>query len=104
MIFTDFMTNENFLYKLSGTELDDINKSKYDVRIFRDKSTDAFASVVLSENKERLIYFLDYTYHAIYSHIIKNINKWIINFNQNNIGEHIKPMYGMEKIFFVFKG
>lgn len=122
MDFCDKLNRKNFLYKKNNTSLDSINNAKTDVRIFRDKSTDAFASVVLAENRKRMFSFIDYTYHAIYSHVIRNVCQKILAMNDQinkgtrrdirseyfvfgrAVNKTLKPMCGVEKLFYVFKG
>lgn len=108
MDFCDKLNRKIFLYKKSNTSLDSINNAKTDVRIFRDKSTDAFASVVLAEERKRMFSFIDYTYHAIYSYVIQNVCQKILAINsqlyKGNVNKTLKPMCGIEKLFYVFKG
>ncbi len=90
-------------YKNDMTTFDDSSDNDVAVRIFRDMTTDIYTEVFF-DNNQVLEHFLDYTFHVLYSTIMKSINQEIINHNIANQDDHVKPLTGLETIYLLFKG
>src|SRR5271154_6187936 len=91
------------ILKIPMDTLDDPKINKDNMRIYRDKATDQFASTIF-KNKEKLCRFLDYTFHAINSYLVIHLNEELIDISKQNPGQHILPLCGDESVIFVFKG
>lgn len=96
------LLKNNLPYKINSTTFDDAKDNENAVRIFRDLSTDLYTDIFLNNNVQ-LANFLDYTFHVLYSEIIKNTNMNIILFNSTK-NDNIKPLCGPERVYLVFKG
>src|SRR5258706_4734942 len=101
--FFDLIKSRNYGHKYIETVPDDIELAENSKRIFRDLSTDIFNNVFFKDNN-LLVYFIDYTYHKIYSSLILNLNKNLINYSNNNRNVNLKPINGNEDIILIFKG
>jgi hypothetical protein len=95
--------NINYSFKRHDTKLQDRNKNNNDSRIFRDICTEQYTDTILND-PIIIPLFLDYTFHALYSELILNVNLQLIrNINlEENI--HIQPLVGDEAFFLIFKG
>lgn len=91
------------LLKISLDVLDNPKKNEDNMRVYRDKSTDQFATVMFSD-KDKMYQYLDYTFHTIYSYLITKINRELILQSIKNPEMNIKPLCGDESVIFVFKG
>lgn len=90
------------LLKIPLDCLDDPIDNDRNYRIYRDKSTDTFVSTLFTD-KEKLYKFLDYTYHALNSKLIININIELMKLGEN-YPEPIRPINNNENIHLIFKG
>ena len=100
----EHFVNHNFTtHKNNITVFDNAADNQKALRIFRDMSTDIYVKVFFNDN-DQIANFLDYTFHMIYSKLIINTNKTIIEYNINNSNIHIKPISGPERCYLVFKG
>jgi len=99
--------NQYYVYKKLSSTNDNAQNNESQYRMFRDMSTDEYTEIMISDDSN-LNLFLDYTFHELYSNIIKYINIQLLNAvpfnNASNPLEHIKPIVGDENIFLVFKG
>lgn len=91
------------LVKIPLDTLDNPKKNEDNMRIYRDKSTDQFASVIFS-NKDKMYQYLDYTFHTINSYLVTKINKELLLQADKNPDVKITPLCGDEAVLFVFKG
>lgn len=91
------------LLKIPMDILENPKKSAENVRIFRDKSTDQFATIIFA-NKDKMYQYLDYTFHTIYSYLVTRVNKELMAQAALHPEMNIMPLCGDESIVFVFKG
>jgi len=99
--------NTNFTFKNTDTYFTNPDNSAED-RTFRDDSTNIYTATFFNDINIMSL-FVDYTYHALYSEVITNINtsiidKIILNDPEPKNNVHIKPLVGDENVFLIFKG
>ena len=97
------LQRQDYVNKRRMTDFDDVDDNQTAWRVFRDTTTTAYVQTYFN-TPEVLAAFIDYTYHAIFSHIILNMNKKIIEYTKQSPKYHIKPICGRENAFLLFKG
>lgn len=99
--FKNILSNNLGEYKHCDTYITDPSNDT-NVRIFRDLVTDIYTKTFF-EDKRNLYTLLDYTYHELYSSVILGVGAKIHKLNNNN-NYDIRPLYGSECIYLIFKG
>lgn len=96
------MTYKNGLaYKYNTSYDEKINIEKF--RIFPDMTTDMFVKTFY-DSEQSLYAFVDYTFHALYSELVKKVTLDIMNYNKCNKHTHVLPICGSEGYYMIFKG
>jgi len=96
--FFDLVKKYNYTFSHVSSGLTDENSPLVtnNVRVYRDITTDAFVKNIFHDEETRFL-FLDYTFHIINSMLCSKINDYLLD-------NKCPPLYGDEKIYFVFKG
>jgi hypothetical protein len=107
--------NSNYTYKKTMGGFDNAQDNPNHIRCHRDNSTEFFTNIMIGQDgvppnqrmQGMLGYFLDYTFHRLYSEVITDIDMELINsipLDINDREKHIKPLVGCERMFLIFKG
>ena len=104
--YSNDLKKNSFMHKNIDTKLVNIADNETAYRVYRDISTEKYTETIIN-NIDQMKIFLDYTFHAIYSYIICNLETTIFNsfpIIKTDYTTHIKPLVGNENIYLLFKG